>query len=68
MKRVKCKSGIVGWQSRLQKNYCSIEEFKYYSAIYGIHNRLGFNTAEEAWKANPVIRGSVIPSDLEVVA
>lgn len=68
MKRVKCKSGIVGWQSKLQKNYSSFEEFEYYSGIYGIHKRLGFATAEVAWKENPLIRGSVIPSDLEVVS
>lgn len=67
MKRVKCKSGIEGWQSKLQKNYDSFEEFEYYSEIYGIHSRLGFNSAEEAWDANPMIKGSVIPSDLEVV-
>lgn len=67
MKRVKCKSGSQGWQCRLQKNYDSFEEFAYYSEIYGIHVRLGFDTAEAAWKANPLIRGSIIPSDLEVV-
>ena len=67
MKQVQCKSGFKGWQSRLRKNYDSFEEFEYYSAIYGIPTRLGFETAEEAWKANPVIRGSIIPGDLEVV-
>jgi hypothetical protein len=67
MKRVKCKSGIIGWQSRLQKNYSSLEEFEYYSEAYGIHKRLGFTSAEAAWNKNPLIRGSVIPSDLEVV-
>lgn len=67
MKRVKCKSGLDGWQCRLQKNYGSLEEFDYYSEIYGIHSRLAFDSAEAAWKANPVIKGSIIPSDLEVV-
>ena len=67
MKHVKCKSGLVGWQSRLKKNYQNFEEFRYYSEVYGIHERLGFSSAEEAWRANPLIKGSVIPSDLEVV-
>lgn len=67
MKRVKCKFGLEGWQCRLHKNYGSLEEFEYYSEIYGIHRRLGFNTAEEAWKAYPLKRGSIIPSDLQVV-
>jgi hypothetical protein len=67
MKRVKCKSGIVGWQSRLQKNYSSLEEFEYYSQVYGIHKRLGFASALDAWNVNPIIKGSIIPSDLELV-
>lgn len=67
MKRVKCKSGLVGWQNKLQKNYSSLEEFAYYSEQYGIHKRLGFASSEEAWNANPIIKGSIIPSDLEVV-
>ena len=67
MRKANCKSGIIGWQSRLQKNYDSFEEFEHYSEIYAIHSRLGFNTAEEAWDANPIIKGSVIPSDLEIV-
>ncbi|WP_317897142.1 hypothetical protein [Aurantibacillus circumpalustris] len=67
MKKIVCKSGAKGWQSRLRKNYDSLEEFEYYSQIYGIHKRLGFESAQEAWDTNPILRGSVIPSDLEVV-
>jgi hypothetical protein len=67
MKIVKCKSGIKGWQCRLQKNYESFEEFKSYSETFGIAERLGFKSPEEAWKKNPIIQGSVIPSDLCVV-
>ncbi len=67
MKQVKCKSGFKGWEARLQKNYASLEEFQYYSQTYGIHARLGFKSAKEAWDSNPLIRGSIIPSDLEVV-
>lgn len=67
MKQVQCKSGFKGWQNRLRKNYDSFEEFEYYSSIYGIHSRLGYKSAQEAWESNPLIRGSIIPSDLEVI-
>lgn len=67
MKRVKCKSGLTGYQCRLQKNYSSFEEFEAYSDTYGVSARLGYKTAEQAWKANPIIQGSVNPSDLRVV-
>jgi hypothetical protein len=67
MKQVKCKSGLTGWQCRLQKNYFSFEEFEKYSEIYGVAKRLGYESSEEAWEANPIIQGSVNPSDLRVV-
>ena len=63
MKQVTCKSGLVGWQSRLQKNYASFAEFERYSEIYGLHSRLGFSDALSAWEQNPLVRGSVQPSD-----
>jgi len=64
MKKVKCKSGIIGFQCKLKKNYSSFEEFESYNETYGIAKRLGFESAEAAWKANPTMQGSVIPSDL----
>lgn len=67
MAQVKCKSGMIGWQNKLKKNYSNFEEFESYSECYGIAKRLGFKSAKDAWKKNPIIRGSVIPSDLEVV-
>lgn len=67
MKRVKCKSGIIGYQCRLRKNYTSFEEFETYSQMYGIAKRLGFKSDKKAWESNPLIQGSVIPSDLRVV-
>lgn len=63
MKRVICKSGIEGWQCRLQKNYSSFEDFEYYAELRGLHTRLGYNTPIEAWEANPQIRGSINPDD-----
>lgn len=67
MKRVKCKSGLEGWQCRLKRNYKSFTEFKYYCLVRSIHTRLGFKTPEDAWTANPIVQGSVNPDDLRVV-
>lgn len=67
MKTVICKSGAKGWQARLQENYTSLEEFKNYCEIYGIHTRLGYETPEQAWKENKVVEGSTNPSDFRVV-
>ena len=67
MKRVKCKSGITGWQCHLQKNYANLEEFQSYNEIYFISKRLGYESAESAWEANPVVQGSTIPSDFRMV-
>ena len=64
MKKVICKSGLTGWQDKLQKVYSSLEEFESYCENYGIHSRLGFETPLEAWDANPTIQGSTDPSDL----
>lgn len=67
MKRVKCKSGIMGYQCKLQDNYNSLEEFEAYSETYGLHKKLGFKSAEKAWIANPTIQGSTNPSDYRKV-
>ena len=63
MKQVKCKSGITGWESRLRKVYDTYDQFRRLSEFYGLHTRLGYKTPKGAWRSNPVIRGSVIPSD-----
>ncbi len=57
----------MGSQGKLQAGYDSFEEFEGYCEIYNIHSRLGFKTPKAAWKANPLVRLSVEPSDLEVV-
>lgn len=67
MKRVTCKSGITGWQSKLQKIYETKEEFFSYCENYGNHARLGFKTPDDAWDKNPLIQGSVVSSDYCVV-
>jgi len=63
MKHVKCKSGIQGWQCRLQKNYADFEEFEQYAELRDLHTRIGYATPKDAWLANPLIQGSVIPDD-----
>lgn len=64
MKKVICKSGITGWQSKIHKVYDSFDEFNFYDDVYNIARRLGYSSAERAWKKNPVIQGSVNADDL----
>jgi len=63
MKQVKCKSGITGWQSRLRKVYDTFDQFQRLSEFYGLHTRLGYKTARAAWRNNPIVQGSTVPSD-----
>ena len=65
-REVRCKSGMMGSQGRLRSGYCAYEEFEYYSDMYGLARRLGFKTACQAWKADPVIQWSVEPSDFRL--
>lgn len=65
--RAVCKSGLEGWRNRLRKNYANFADFQSYSNMYGLHQRLGYRNAEDAWKANPVCEGSVKPSDFRKV-
>ena len=66
-KRVKCRSGLTGYQCRLRENYRDLEEFVSYAETYGLHTRLGYKTPQAAWKANPMIQGSVDPNDFRKV-
>ncbi len=66
-KSVKCKSGLTGWQGKLQDVYSNLDELLAYVSIYGIAKRLKFVDAYSLWLRNPTLRGSVIPSDLELV-
>ena len=68
LKQVKTKrSGIRGWQGRLKSVYADFSEFCHYNNVYGIAARLGYKVAANAWKANPIIEGSVNPRDLRRV-
>lgn len=62
------KRKLSGWKCRLQTNYKSFEEFEAYNETYGLARRLGYSSAKAAWAANPMVHGSVIPSDYGKVA
>ena len=66
MAQVVCDSGLTGWKYKLRKVYSSLEEFENYCEDYGLHTRLGYETPENAWDANPTIQGSVNPSDYRI--
>lgn len=55
------------WKGKLQDNYDSFEEFEAYNDNYGLAKRLGYASAEEAWKDNPMIQGSTDPKDFKKV-
>ena len=67
MKKVKCKSGLQGWQAKLQSVYHSLAEFRAYCGFYNLHARLGYATPSMAWIKNPTIQGSTDPSDFQKV-
>jgi hypothetical protein len=51
------------WQAFLQDNYTDRDEWLRYSDAYGLAERLGYESAEAAWDANPFIQGSVNSGD-----
>jgi len=55
------------WQGKLQDQYENFEEFESYCETYGIAKRLGYDTPEEAWEANPTVKGSINPEDYKKV-
>ena len=61
--RRKMPSGLEGWVARLRANYTNFEDWDFYSAFRGLTKRLGYKSAEAAWKANPIICGSINPAD-----
>ena len=63
MSRVTCRSGIKGYQARLHQLYSDYGEWVLFSEIYNLTERLGFKNTREAWDKNPIIQGSVNPSD-----
>jgi hypothetical protein len=51
------------WQAFLRDNYSSLDEWRGYSDTYGLAERLGYASADEAWLDNPFIKGSTDPRD-----
>jgi hypothetical protein len=66
-KSVICKSGLMGWQGKLQDQYKDFTEFESFCRIYNNHIQLGYKTPASAWRANPTIQGSTNPSDYRKV-
>lgn len=66
-RRVRCQSGIFGWRCRLRTNYLNFYDFKVWNRHYNLSRKLGYSTAIGAWRANPVIEGSVNVSDFRKV-
>ena len=68
MKRVKCKSGLTGYQCKLRESYTDYDEFESYATTFGLDARLGYKTPKDCWNANPTIQGSVLPPDFRKVS
>ena len=62
-KSCKCRSGLTGWRGNLRDQYANLEEFASYSETYNLTARLGFDSTEAVWEANPIVEGSVDPAD-----
>ena len=65
--QVKCDSGIMGWRVRLRENYEDYDEWQRYAEMFDLPARMGYDSPSQAWSDNPMIQGSVIPSDFRVV-
>lgn len=56
----------TAWVDHLQNVYTDFNEFLAWDEIYKLSGRLGFNTPEEAWEANPVVHGSTYPDEYRI--
>lgn len=57
-------SGARGWKDRLHHVYDNDrEQWEAYDEIYNLAERLGFESAADAWDANPLICGGTDPAD-----
>jgi hypothetical protein len=54
------------WKSRVRGFYHSLAELEQCDKTYGIAMRCGYKSAEDLWVANPMIGGSIDPSDFGV--
>jgi hypothetical protein len=67
MKSVKCKSGLTGWRGNLHEVYTDFNDWKLWAESHGLHKKLGYKTPEATWDDNPMVEGSVQPSDYRKV-
>lgn len=52
------------WTGRLQESYDGdYESWVAYAEMYGLAAKLGYDSEQEAWDANPVIQVSSDPKD-----
>lgn len=56
------------WKARVQSTYESLKELRQYNRVYAVAKRCGYRSAKAMWEANPVIGGSVDPSDFGKVS
>jgi hypothetical protein len=66
-RHVRCLSGCIGIRERLQDRYETLSDFRYWVGLYNIHRRLGYRSMIAAWRDNPLIESSCVPSDLRRV-
>ncbi len=67
MTQVITQSGLTGWRGKLQSSYANIQEFIEYDEIFNLAGRLGYDDPVKCWDNNPMIEGSVNPSDFRIV-
>ena len=56
------------WKDTIQNVYESLEELQQYNEIYGVAQRLGFDSVEELWEKNPMVQGSTDPKDYKLAS
>jgi hypothetical protein len=56
----------MGSRYRLQTLYPTYNDWKRYSDIYNLAQRLGFNSAKDAYTKNPIIQGGTLPDDFQI--
>ena len=61
----KTKSGLSGWQAKVQQVYSDFAEFMAYCETYEIHKQLGFKSIIRCWNKNPLMNGTVVVGSLK---
>ena len=64
--KVRLASGMLGQRYRLQTLYPSFADFKRYSDIYNLAQRLHGKSARQVWNKNPIVQGGLLVSDFQL--